>query len=100
MLDLRRLMLLCELADLGTMTAVARNRRVTSSAVSQQLRVLEDEVDAVLFRRDGRTLRLTHSGEVLAEHARRVLQAVDTAMSAVAAIQDRTAGRVTLEAVS
>lgn len=84
MLDLRRMMLLADLADLGSVTAVAEHRSITSSAVSQQLRVLEEEVGAVLFRRDGRTLGLTRSGQVLAEHVRRVLAAVDEAMSAVA----------------
>jgi len=67
MLDLRRMMLLCDLADLGTVTAVADRRSITSSAVSQQLRVLEKETGAILFRRDGRTLSLTRSGNVLVE---------------------------------
>jgi DNA-binding transcriptional LysR family regulator len=96
MLDLRRMMLLCDLADLGSVTAVAERRGITSSAVSQQLRVLEEEADAILFRREGRTLGLTRSGQVLVEHVRRVLNAVDEAMSAVAATRDRTAGQVAI----
>jgi DNA-binding transcriptional LysR family regulator len=94
MLDLRRMMLLCDLADLGSVTAVAERRNITSSAVSQQLRVLEDEAGAVLFRRDGRTLGLTRSGQVLVDHVRVVINAVDEAMSAVAETRDRTSGRV------
>ncbi|CQD25300.1 LysR family transcriptional regulator [Mycolicibacterium conceptionense] len=96
MLDLRRMMLLADLADLGSVTAVAEHRNITSSAVSQQLRVLEDEAGAVLFRRDGRTLGLTRSGQVLAEHVRRVLVAVDEAMSAVAETRDRVSGQVAI----
>jgi DNA-binding transcriptional LysR family regulator len=96
MLDLRRLMLLCDLADLGTVTAVAERRSITSSAVSQQLRVLEQETGAILFRREGRTLGLTHSGEILVEHVRHVLGAVDEAMSAVAASRDTVAGQLTI----
>ncbi|MDL9937808.1 LysR family transcriptional regulator [Gordonia sp. ABSL1-1] len=98
MLDLKRMMLLCDLADLGTVTAVADRRNITSSAVSQQLRVLEDESGAVLFRRDGRTLGLTRSGRVLADHARRVLGAVDEAMSAVAATENRASGQLVVAA--
>ena len=98
MLDLRRMMLLSDLADLGSVTAVAERRSITSSAVSQQLRVLEEEAGAVLFRRDGRTLGLTRSGQVLAEHVRRVLVAVDEAMSAVAETRDRVAGQVAIAA--
>jgi DNA-binding transcriptional LysR family regulator len=96
MLDLRRMMLLCDLVDLGTVAAVAEHRNITSSAVSQQLRVLEQETGAVLFRRDGRTLRLTQSGEILVEHVRRVMGAVDEAMSAVAASRDTVDGRLTI----
>ncbi|MGV0815459.1 LysR family transcriptional regulator [Mycolicibacterium boenickei] len=98
MLDLRRMMLLTDLADLGSVTAVAEHRNITSSAVSQQLRVLEEEAGAVLFRRDGRTLGLTRSGQVLAEHVRRVLVAVDEAMSAVAETRDRVSGQVAIAA--
>ncbi|MEZ0364647.1 LysR family transcriptional regulator [Mycobacterium sp. pUA109] len=94
MLDLRRMMLLSDLADLGTVTAVAERRNITRSAVSQQLRMLEEESAAILFRRDGRTLGLTRSGQVLAEHVRRILIAVDEAMSAVAETRDRVAGQV------
>jgi DNA-binding transcriptional LysR family regulator len=96
MLDLRRMMLLSDLADLGSVTAVAERRSITSSAVSQQLRVLEEEAGAVLFRREGRTLGLTRSGQVLAEHVRRVLVAVDEAMSAVAETRDRVSGQVAI----
>jgi DNA-binding transcriptional LysR family regulator len=94
MLDLRRMMLLRDLADLGTVTAVAKRRNITSSAVSQQLRVLEDDTGAILFRRDGRTVGLTRSGRVLVEHARVVLGAVDDAMSALAAMRDQVSGQI------
>lgn len=96
MFDLRRVMLLCDLADLGSVTAVAEQRSITSSAVSQQLRVLENEVGAVLFRREGRTLGLTYSGEVLVDHARRIVAALDEAMSAVAATRGGAHGNVTI----
>lgn len=90
------MMLLADLADLGSVSAVASQRNITSSAVSQQLRVLEEEAGAVLFRRDGRTLGLTRSGQVLAEHVRRILVAVDEAMTAVAQTRDRAAGQVAI----
>ncbi|HEY1700621.1 MAG TPA: LysR family transcriptional regulator [Trebonia sp.] len=98
MLDLRRMMLLCDLADLGTVTAVAERRSITSSAVSQQLRVLEGEVGAVLFQRDGRKLGLTRAGQVFVDHLRRVVGAIDEAMSAVAATRDSTAGSLVIAA--
>jgi DNA-binding transcriptional LysR family regulator len=94
MFDLRRMMLLCDLADLGTVTAVAERRNITASAVSQQLRVLEGEVGVTLFQRDGRALGLTRAGQVLVDHVRRVVDAIDEAVSAVAATRDGVAGNL------
>jgi DNA-binding transcriptional LysR family regulator len=96
MLNLRRLLLLCDLVDLGTVSAVAERRNITASAVSQQLRVLETETGATLFQQDGRTLGLTRVGEVLVGHVRLVLAALDEAESAVAAARDGVAGHVSI----
>jgi DNA-binding transcriptional LysR family regulator len=79
MLDPVRLLLLRELADRGTMTAVAAACGYTSSAVSQQLAVLEREAGTQLLERVGRRVRLTHEGLRLVAHARIVLGALETA---------------------
>jgi DNA-binding transcriptional LysR family regulator len=79
MFDLARLRLLRDLARRGTMTAVAEALGQTSSAVSQQLAVLEREAGAILFERVGRRVRLTGEGERLAAHAETILAAVEAA---------------------
>ncbi|KQV56539.1 MULTISPECIES: LysR family transcriptional regulator [unclassified Caulobacter] len=79
MLDLARLRLLRELARLGTMTAVADVLGQTSSAVSQQLAILEREARAPLLERIGRRVRLTAEGQRLAAHAETIMQAVEAA---------------------
>jgi DNA-binding transcriptional LysR family regulator len=79
MFDPVRLLLLRELADRGTMTAVAAACGYTSSAVSQQLAVLEREAGVKLLERVGRRVRLTHEGRRLVAHARIVLGALETA---------------------
>lgn len=79
MFDLARLRLLRELAQRGTMTAVGAALGLTSSAVSQQLAVLEREARVRLLERVGRTVRLTAEGTRLVAHAEAILQAVDAA---------------------
>lgn len=96
MYDIRRLVLLRDLAEYATMSAVADLHGITTSAVSQQLRTLEDEVGAVLTRRDGRVLRLTGAGRVLVDHTARILAALEEAESAVAATGDAITGVLTL----
>lgn len=78
-MDVRRLHLLRELADRGSITAVARATHRTASAVSQQLKVLEAEVGVPLTERRGRGLVLTGAGLALADTARRIAVAIEAA---------------------
>ncbi|MFJ4186828.1 LysR family transcriptional regulator [Kitasatospora sp. NPDC089509] len=79
MLDVRRLVLLRDLAAHGTVTAVAELHGVTPSAVSQQLRLLEEETRAELLERSGRSVYLTAAGHRLAEDTEQVLAALERA---------------------
>ncbi len=78
-MDVRRLQLLRELADRGSVTAVARATHRTASAVSQQLKLLEAEVGVPLTERRGRGLELTGAGLALADTARRIAVAIEAA---------------------
>ncbi|MFF2079157.1 LysR family transcriptional regulator [Kitasatospora sp. NPDC058162] len=79
MLDVRRLVLLRDLEVHGTVTAVAELHRVTPSAVSQQLRLLEEETGSALLERTGRSVHLTAAGHRLAEDTGAVLAALEHA---------------------
>ncbi|MCA2214281.1 LysR family transcriptional regulator [Jidongwangia harbinensis] len=68
-LDLRRLRLLRELRDRGTVTAVAGALHMTSSAVSQQLALLSKDVGTPLLEPHGRRVRLTDAAQLLLRHA-------------------------------
>jgi DNA-binding transcriptional LysR family regulator len=85
MLDVRRLRLLCDLAHLGTIAAVAQAHTYTPSAVSQQLATLEREAGVPLLERTGRRVTLTPAGAVLVQHAQTVLAALERATAALAA---------------
>jgi DNA-binding transcriptional LysR family regulator len=77
--ETRRLHLLLELSRLGSMRAVADERGVTTSTVSQQIAALAGEVGTALIEPVGRRVRLTPAGRRLAEHAVTILAAVDAA---------------------
>jgi len=72
-LELRRLRLLHELALRGTLAAVAEALSYSPSTISQQLGLLEKEAGVALLAPDGRRVRLTEHGRVLAAHAARAL---------------------------
>ena len=73
-LDLDQLQSFCAIADCRSFTEAARRVHKTQSAVSMQIKRLEERLGAELFSRDGRTVALTHRGEALYEKARRMLR--------------------------
>ncbi len=68
MIDLRRLRVLEELADRGTITATAAALHLTPSAVSQQIAVLARDTRVPLLRRQGRGVQLTPQARLLLAH--------------------------------
>jgi DNA-binding transcriptional LysR family regulator len=73
MFELRRLRLLHELALRGTLAAVADALSYSPSTISQQLALLEKEAGVTLLEPEGRRVRLTEHGRILAAHAARAL---------------------------
>jgi DNA-binding transcriptional LysR family regulator len=93
MLDLRRLRLLRELSERGTIAAVAEALQFTPSAVSQQLATLEREAGVQLLERAGRGVRLTDAALMLVEHTKVLLERAALAEADLAASAGTVAGR-------
>src|SRR5438046_6818548 len=72
-LEVRHLQLVSAVADVGSLTRAGDRLHLTQSALSHQLRDIEDRLGAALFLRVGRRLVLTPAGERLLESARDVL---------------------------
>ncbi|MEN3308524.1 MAG: hypothetical protein V7603_4726 [Micromonosporaceae bacterium] len=96
MIELGRLRALRAVARYGTVTAAAQSLHCTPSAISQHLTKLDREIGSTLVEKDGRRLRLTEAGRVLAEHAGRILAALEEAEAALAAHQETVCGRLTI----
>src|SRR5215213_670960 len=93
MLGLRRLRLLRELNERGTIAAVAEALQFTPSAVSQQLAQLEREAGVPLLERAGRGVRLTDAALVLVDHAEALLERAALAEADLAAAAGTVSGR-------
>lgn len=98
MLDVRRLRLLRELADRGTIAEVARVVGYTPSAVSQHLGALERESGVALLERDGRRVRLTPAADALVERARRILDELEQAEVELHSLHEVPAGPLAIGA--
>jgi LysR family transcriptional regulator for metE and metH len=76
-LEIRHLRLVSAVADLGSLTRAGDRLHLTQSALSHQLRDIEDRLGAMLFQRAGKRLVLTHAGERLLDSARTILARLD-----------------------
>ncbi len=94
MLETRHLLTFDAVVRTGTFAAAARELGFTQPGVSQQMRALERELNATLFTRAGRGLRLSEQGEALAAKAGVLLQELRSAEERVAAVARLRAGRV------
>ena len=72
-LDLDLLQTLVAIAETGNFSAAGAAVGRTPSAISMQVRKVEDLLGRAVFVRDSRSVALTGDGEVLLEHARRML---------------------------
>ncbi|QNI36129.1 LysR family transcriptional regulator [Edaphobacter albus] len=79
-LDLDTLRTLCVAHDLGSLAQAAERLGRTPSAISLQMKRLQEELGAPLFRKRGRGLALTEAGEVALSYARRILSLNDELM--------------------
>jgi DNA-binding transcriptional LysR family regulator len=82
-LDLDTLRTLLATQQLGSLVRAAERVGRSQSAVSQQMRKLEEQIGQPLFRRRGRGLVLTEPGNLILSYARRILDLNDEAVRAV-----------------
>lgn len=85
-------------AESGSFSAVAREMGATQPAVSRQISALEQHLDARLIQRTTRSLTLTEDGRDLLDHARRVLDCVEEAETAVGRRQGTPSGLIRIAA--
>jgi DNA-binding transcriptional LysR family regulator len=97
-----------ELRHLRTIAAVARHRSLTKagdelfltqSAVSQQIRRLEEELGVAVFHRTSRRVELTAEGRVILGYAQRVLAEVDGLHSELEEITGLLSGQLRIGGV-
>ncbi len=74
LLDVDQLKALIAIADTGSFTRAAEIVHKTQSAISMQMKRLEERIGKPIFERDGRSSKLTDDGERLLDYARRIVR--------------------------
>ncbi|MBM3528063.1 MAG: LysR family transcriptional regulator [Alphaproteobacteria bacterium] len=94
LIDIDQLRTFIAIVETGSFTKAAEIVHKTQSAVSMQMKRLEERVGRPVFARDGRASKLTEDGERLLDYARRI---VKLNIEALAAFDDaKLTGRVRL----
>jgi len=94
LLDVDQLRTFIAIAETGSFTRAAEVVHKTQSAVSMQMKRLEERIARPIFARDGRASKLTEDGQRLLDYARRI---VNLNVETIAAFSDAAlSGRVRL----
>jgi Transcriptional regulator len=92
----RSLRYLMAVAEHQSFTRAAEALYVSQPTLSQQIKQLEDLLEAQLLDRTGRNVRLTAAGEVYLQHARRALVELNAGSRAIYELHDLSRGSLRL----
>lgn len=93
-MDSRQLAYFRQIVESGSMTSAARVLGIAQPSLSQQIRNLEDQLGTELLLRTARGVKSTEAGQVLYEHALRVLRQLEMAEEEVRMTGSEPTGRV------
>ncbi len=97
-MELRSLSIFVAVAENGSFTRAGRKLRVSQSAVSQQIRALEQGLGSKLFTRQARKVSLTQAGSVLLPYAKQIIRKVEEAVAVVSDLEGLGRGKVAIGA--
>jgi DNA-binding transcriptional LysR family regulator len=96
--NLHQLRIFYTVARLGSFSRAAEELRISQPSVSIQVADLERSLGVDLFEQLGKRIYLTDAGRVLEDYARRILNLVEEANSALAEVAGEYRGRLTIGA--
>ncbi|GGE08322.1 transcriptional regulator, LysR family [Gemmobacter megaterium] len=93
-MDWDKLRIFHAVADAGSLTHAGESLHLSQSAVSRQIRALEESLSATLFHRHARGLILTEQGELLFEATNAMAKRLDSAAARIRDSEDEVFGEL------
>ncbi len=93
-MDWDKLRIFHSVADAGSLTHAGETLHLSQSAVSRQVRGLEESLNATLFHRHARGLILTEQGELLFDATSAMVKRLDTAAARIRDSEDEVFGEL------
>ncbi|MEY8348401.1 LysR family transcriptional regulator [Bacillus cereus] len=98
-MDIRQLRYFFTIAQEGQITRAAKKLHMAQPPLSQQLKLLEQELGVLLLERNGRQLELTEAGSVLFKKAQEILYQFDETISEVKEVGNGLKGTLSIGSV-
>jgi LysR family transcriptional regulator, nitrogen assimilation regulatory protein len=95
-MDFRRLRTFSCVAELGSLSKASDTLRVAQPALSRQIKLLEHELRATLFTRNGRGMVLTEAGRLLLARTSGIVRQIDQIRDDIQSAQGPPSGHVVL----
>jgi len=95
-MNIRLLTYFVAVATHQNITHAAKALHIAQPALSVAIKKLENQLELTLFRREQRKILLTHEGQVLLTHAKKILQQLDDATLAMKELRGLEKGEVRL----
>lgn len=99
-METRHLKHFLAVAERKNFTQAALQLHIAQPALSISIKKFEQQLGVRLFKRDDRKVSLTHEGQVLLEHAKRIYQQIEDAQLAMDELKGLVKGEVRLGAPS
>ncbi len=93
-MDWDKLRIFHAVADAGSLTHAGDTLQLSQSAVSRQIRALEEGLDSILFHRHARGLILTEQGELLFEATKAMSQTLESTAARIRDAEDEVYGEL------
>lgn len=93
-MDWDKLRIFHAVADAGSLTHAGETLHLSQSAVSRQIRALEESLNTILFHRHARGLILTEQGELLFDAARSMSKRLDAASARIRDSEEEVFGEL------
>jgi len=93
------LKIFCDLVELGSFSAAGARNNITQSAVSQQIRMLEDKYGVAFFERGNKKFSVTPEGRVFEQVARQMLELYDSVGARLKDLGDVVSGSLRISTV-
>lgn len=95
-MELRQLKYFVGVADTGSFSETSRKLYVSQSAISQQIKMLEDELNAQLFIRQHNNVALTENGATLYPLAKQILANMEECHTRMKELKDLLCGELSI----